>query len=58
MQTAGIKLYDNRALISKRNSAIAFALLDIFTTYGAPAILQSDNYAYIIMPTARSYLVL
>ena len=42
MQTAGIKLYDNRALISKRNSAIAFALLDIFTTYGAPAILQSD----------------
>ena len=43
VQTAGIKLYDNRALTSKRNSAIAFALLDIFTTYGAPAILQSDN---------------
>jgi hypothetical protein len=43
VQTAGIKLHDNRALTSKRNNAIAFALLDIFTVYGAPAILQSDN---------------
>ena len=43
MQTAGIKLNDNRALTSKRNDAIAFALLDIFTVYGAPAILQLDN---------------
>ena len=43
VQTAGIKLCDNRPLTSKRNSAIAFALLDIFTVYGAPAILQSDN---------------
>ena len=43
VQTAGIKLHDNRALTSKRNDAIAFALLDIFTVYGAPAILQSDN---------------
>ena len=43
VQTAGIKLCDNRALTSKRNAAIAFALLDIFTVYGAPAILQSDN---------------
>ena len=40
---AGIKLHDNRAVTSKRNDAIAFALLDIFTVYGAPAILQSDN---------------
>ena len=43
VQTAGIKLHDNRALTSKRNDAVAFALLDIFTVYGAPAILQSDN---------------
>ena len=43
VQTAGIKLHDNRALTSKRNNVIAFALLDIFTVYGALAILQSDN---------------
>eukprot|EP00966_Prymnesium_polylepis_P050170 1161379-Prymnesium_polylepis.1 len=42
-QDHGIKLYDNIALTSKRNSAIAFALLDIFTRIGAPAILQTDN---------------
>lgn len=42
-QDHGIKFHDNRALTSKRNDAIAFALLDIFTVYGAPAILQSDN---------------
>ena len=42
-QDHGIKLYDNRALTSKRTEAIAFALLDIFTLIGAPAILQTDN---------------
>ena len=42
-QDHGIKLYDNRALTSKRGAAIAFALLDIFTFIGAPAILQADN---------------
>ena len=42
-QDHGIKLYDNRALTSKRTEAIAFALLDIFTFIVAPAILQTDN---------------
>ena len=42
-QDHGIKLYDNRPLESKRAVAVAFALLDIFTMIGAPAILQSDN---------------
>ena len=42
-QDHGIKLYDNATLTSKRNAAIAFALLDIFTRIGAPAILQTDN---------------
>ena len=42
-QDHGIKLYDNRALTTKRNTAVAFALLDIFTMIGAPAILQTDN---------------
>ena len=30
-------------LTSKRTSAVAVALLRIFTTIGAPSILQSDN---------------
>ena len=42
-QDHGIKLYENIPLTSKRNTAIAFALLDIFTRIGAPAILQTDN---------------
>ena len=42
-QDHGIKLYDNRALESKRTAAVAFTMLDIFTVYGAPAILQTDN---------------
>lgn len=39
-QDHGVKLYDNRALTSKRGAAIAFALLDIFTLIGAPTFLQ------------------
>ena len=42
-QDHAIKLYDNASLTSKRNGAIAFALLDIFTRIGAPMILQADN---------------
>ena len=42
-QDHGIKLYTNVALTSKRNSAIAFALLEIFTMFGPPCILQADN---------------
>jgi hypothetical protein len=42
-QDHGIKFCDNRALSSKSNTAIAFALLDIFTMLGAPAVLQTDN---------------
>ena len=42
-QDHGIKLYDNVALTSKRNSAIAFALLEIFTRIGPPLLLQADN---------------
>ena len=33
----------SRALESKRGDAIAWALLDIFTTVGPPALLQADN---------------
>ncbi|CAI6370936.1 unnamed protein product [Macrosiphum euphorbiae] len=33
----------NKPLKSKRAEEIAYNLLDIYTTYGAPAILQSDN---------------
>ena len=32
-----------RALSSKRADEVAFHLLDIFTTFGAPNILHSDN---------------
>jgi len=32
-----------RPLKSKRAEEIAYNLLDIYTTFGAPAILQSDN---------------
>ena len=42
-QDHGIKLYDCRPLKDKRAQTIAFALLDIFTVYGAPAVLQCDN---------------
>ena len=42
-QDQGVKLYDNAALESKRACAVAYALLEIFTRIGAPAILQSDN---------------
>ena len=42
-QDHGIKLYDCRPLTSKRNVAIAFALLDIFSFIGPPTILQADN---------------
>ena len=42
-QDHGIKLYMNAPLQSKRAAAIAFALLEIFTLIGAPAILQTDN---------------
>ncbi|XP_029348361.1 SCAN domain-containing protein 3-like [Acyrthosiphon pisum] len=33
----------NKPLKSKRAEEIAYNLLDIYTTFGAPAILQSDN---------------
>ena len=39
-QDHGIKLYDCRPLTSKRNTAVAFALLDIFSFIGAPSFLQ------------------
>ena len=42
-QDNGIQIYDNRSLTSKRGTAIAFALLDIFTCVGVPPILQVDN---------------
>ena len=42
-QDHGIKLYENRPLKEKTASAVAYALLDIFTVHGAPAILQCDN---------------
>ena len=42
-QDSGTKLMDARDLSTKRSVAIAFALLDIFTTIGAPAILGCDN---------------
>jgi len=32
-----------RPLIQKRAEEVAYVLLDIFTTFGAPSILQSDN---------------
>ena len=42
-QGSGTKLMDARDLSPKRSVAIAFALLDIFTTLGPPAILGCDN---------------
>ena len=42
-QDHGIKLYANAALTSKTPQAVAYALVDIFTIIGAPAILQTDN---------------
>ena len=42
-QDHGTKLCEIIPLTSKRAAAVAFALLEIFTRIGAPAILQSDN---------------
>lgn len=42
-QDHGTKYYDNRPLTCKRASAVAFALLDIFSQIGPPCLLQSDN---------------
>ena len=42
-QDHGIKLYESRPLTSKRNIAVAYALLDIFSLIGPPAILHTDN---------------
>ena len=42
-QDHGVEFYDNHPLESKRTAAIAFALIDIFTLIGVPAILQTDN---------------
>ena len=42
-QDHGIKLCEIAPLTSKRAAAVAFALLEIFTRIGAPAILQTDN---------------
>jgi len=35
-----------RPLTRKRAEEVAYVLIDIFTTFGAPAILQSDNGSY------------
>ena len=43
MQEHGCKLIDLRALVNKSGASVAAALVDIFTIYGPPAILQSDN---------------
>ncbi|CAI6372620.1 unnamed protein product [Macrosiphum euphorbiae] len=37
------KFVSLRPLTHKRAEEVAYVLLDIFTTFGAPAILQSDN---------------
>lgn len=37
------KFVNLRPLSNKRAEEVAYVLLDIFTTFGAPAILQSDN---------------
>ena len=42
-QCQGSKLHDNKPTTSKTNLAIAYSLLDLFTVYGVPAILQTDN---------------
>ena len=39
----GTKFGYSTALVSKRASAVARVLLDIFSIFGPPAILQSDN---------------
>ena len=38
-----IKFVLLRSLLSKRADEVAYHLLDIFTTFGAPNILHSDN---------------
>ncbi|KAG8462535.1 hypothetical protein KFE25_010360 [Diacronema lutheri] len=43
VQDLGTKFYDCRPLTSKRGPAVAAALVDIFTIYGPPKILHSDN---------------
>ena len=42
-QDHGIKFADCISLESKRSISVAFALLDIFTLIGTPAVLQTDN---------------
>ena len=37
------KICNIRALTSKHASEVAFNLIDVFTLFGAPHILQSDN---------------
>lgn len=38
-----IKFVNLRPLTHNRAKEVAYVLLDIFTTFGAPVILQSDN---------------
>ena len=55
----GLKVVDNRALTNGTAMAIAYALIEIFTFLGAPAIIQTDNgrnLANIANKKAGSYL--
>jgi len=42
-QDHGVKFMFSIPMTSKRSSAVAWALIEIFTTIGPPLILQSDN---------------
>lgn len=42
-QDHGIKFVFSVPMTSKRSSAVAWALIEIFTIIGPPVILQSDN---------------
>ena len=42
-QDHGVKLLLSKAIVRKRASCVAWALIDFFTLIGPPAILQADN---------------
>ena len=42
-QDHGVKFYDNRPLTHKTVLAVAYGLLDIFSSIAPPSILQADN---------------